>query len=87
MARGVVLLAPARAGLPVAEYAANLVKKSVVGAGHADKEQVADDGAPPAAGLRDRAAPTPPTRWRSRSATPITPRTRGLAARHRSAAR
>ena len=27
-------------GLPVAEYAANLVKKSVVGAGHAEKEQV-----------------------------------------------
>ena len=40
-ARGVVLLAPARAGLPVYEYAANLVKKSVVGAGHADKHQVA----------------------------------------------
>jgi crossover junction endodeoxyribonuclease RuvC len=28
-------------GLKVAEYAANLVKKSVVGAGHADKAQVA----------------------------------------------
>ena len=40
-ARGLVLLAPARAGLPVFEYAANLVKKSVVGAGHADKRQVA----------------------------------------------
>lgn len=40
-ARGVVLLAPARAGLPVFEYAANLVKKSVVGTGHADKHQVA----------------------------------------------
>lgn len=40
-ARGVVMLAPARAGLPVFEYAANLVKKSVVGAGHADKRQVA----------------------------------------------
>jgi crossover junction endodeoxyribonuclease RuvC len=40
-ARGVVLLAPARAGLPVAEYPANLVKKSVVGTGHAGKEQVA----------------------------------------------
>ena len=34
-----MLLAPARAGLPVAEYAANLVKKSVVGAGHADKRR------------------------------------------------
>ena len=40
-ARGVVMLAPARAGLPVFEYAANLVKKSVVGAGHADKRQIA----------------------------------------------
>ena len=41
MARGVALLAPAMAGLPVAEYAANLVKKSVVGTGHADKVQIA----------------------------------------------
>jgi len=40
-ARGVVMLAPARAGLPVFEYSANLVKKSVVGTGHADKSQVA----------------------------------------------
>lgn len=40
-ARGVVLLAPARAGLPVFEYAANLVKKSVTGAGHAEKRQIA----------------------------------------------
>ena len=40
MARGVVLLVPARAGLSVAEYAANAVKKSVVGVGHAAKEQV-----------------------------------------------
>ena len=41
MARGIALLAPAMAGLRVGEYAANLVKKSVVGAGHADKAQVA----------------------------------------------
>lgn len=40
MARGVVLLVPARAGLPVAEYGANHVKKSIVGTGHADKDQV-----------------------------------------------
>jgi crossover junction endodeoxyribonuclease RuvC len=40
-ARGVVLLAPARAGLPVFEYAANLIKKAVVGVGHADKRQIA----------------------------------------------
>ena len=40
MARGVVLLAPAERGMPVFEYATNLVKKSVVGSGHADKAQV-----------------------------------------------
>lgn len=40
LARGVVLLVPAKAGLRVAEYGANHVKKSVVGAGHADKVQV-----------------------------------------------
>lgn len=40
-ARAAALLAPARAGLPVAEYAARLVKKSVVGTGGADKTQVA----------------------------------------------
>ena len=40
VARGVVLLAPAERGLPVAEYSTNLVKKAVVGAGHAEKEQV-----------------------------------------------
>ena len=40
MARGVVLLVPGKAGLLVAEYGANHVKKSVVGAGHADKVQV-----------------------------------------------
>lgn len=39
-ARGVALLAPARFRLPIAEYATNLVKKSVVGAGHAQKAQV-----------------------------------------------
>jgi len=40
VARGVVLLAPAERGVPVAEYSANMVKKSVVGVGHAEKEQV-----------------------------------------------
>ena len=40
VARGVVLLVPALAGLPVAEYGANHIKKSVVGVGHADKAQV-----------------------------------------------
>ena len=41
-ARGVALLVPALAGLAVSEYATNLVKKSVVGTGHADKRQVAE---------------------------------------------
>ncbi|MEE8123187.1 MAG: crossover junction endodeoxyribonuclease RuvC [Alphaproteobacteria bacterium] len=41
LARGVVLLVPARAGHAVSEYAPNLVKKSVVGNGHAAKRQVA----------------------------------------------
>jgi len=40
VARGVVLLAPAERGIPVAEYSANLIKKSVVGVGHADKPQI-----------------------------------------------
>jgi crossover junction endodeoxyribonuclease RuvC len=39
-ARGAAMLAPARAGLPVAEYAANAIKKAIVGAGHADKTQI-----------------------------------------------
>lgn len=39
-ARGIALLAPALAGILVAEYAPNLVKKTVVGAGHADKRQI-----------------------------------------------
>ena len=39
-ARGVALAAPALMGLPVAEYSANLIKKTVVGAGHAEKQQV-----------------------------------------------
>lgn len=39
-ARGIALLAPALAGIPVAEYAANLIKKTVTGAGHAEKAQV-----------------------------------------------
>jgi crossover junction endodeoxyribonuclease RuvC len=39
-ARGIAMLVPARAGLHVAEYAPNLVKKSIVGSGHGDKAQV-----------------------------------------------
>lgn len=40
-ARAAVMLAPAKCGLPVAEYSPNLIKKAVVGAGHADKSQIA----------------------------------------------
>jgi crossover junction endodeoxyribonuclease RuvC len=40
-ARAAVMIAPARAGLIVAEYAAKVVKKAVVGTGGADKTQVA----------------------------------------------
>ncbi len=39
-ARGVALLIPARAGIAVSEYAPNLVKKTIVGAGRADKKQI-----------------------------------------------
>ena len=39
-ARGVALMTPASLGLPVGEYAANLVKKSIVGTGHAEKGQI-----------------------------------------------
>jgi len=39
-ARGIALLAPARIGLPVSEYAPNLVKKTVIGVGHGDKKQI-----------------------------------------------
>ena len=39
-ARGIALLVPASAGVAVAEYAPNLVKKTIVGAGHAEKAQI-----------------------------------------------
>ena len=39
-ARGIAMLVPARAGLPVAEYAPNVVKKTVIGAGHGEKAQI-----------------------------------------------
>jgi len=40
-ARGIALLVPAQAGLPIGEYAPNAVKKAVVGVGHAAKAQIA----------------------------------------------
>lgn len=39
-ARGVAMLVPARASIEVAEYAPNLIKKTIVGAGHSDKRQI-----------------------------------------------
>ncbi|MEM1130514.1 MAG: crossover junction endodeoxyribonuclease RuvC [Pseudomonadota bacterium] len=39
-ARGIALLVPAQAGLAIGEYAPNAVKKTVVGVGHAAKEQI-----------------------------------------------
>ena len=39
-ARGIAMLVPARAGLLVAEYAPNAVKKAVIGVGHGDKAQI-----------------------------------------------
>lgn len=39
-ARGIALVVPAAKGIPVSEYLPNLVKKTVVGSGHAAKEQV-----------------------------------------------
>ena len=39
-ARGVALMVPAKAGVIIAEYAPNLVKKTIVGAGHAEKRQI-----------------------------------------------
>jgi len=39
-ARGIAMLVPARSGLPVAEYAPNAVKKTVIGVGHGDKAQI-----------------------------------------------
>ena len=39
-ARGIAMLVPARAGLPVSEYAPNSVKKAVIGVGHGDKNQI-----------------------------------------------
>jgi crossover junction endodeoxyribonuclease RuvC len=39
-ARGIAMLVPALAGLSVAEYAPNLIKKTIVGAGHCEKAQI-----------------------------------------------
>src|SRR5258707_9090128 len=39
-ARGITMLVPAIAGIPVSEYAPNLVKKTIVGAGHCEKVQI-----------------------------------------------
>jgi crossover junction endodeoxyribonuclease RuvC len=39
-ARGIALMVPAKAGVLIAEYAPNLIKKTIVGAGHGDKAQI-----------------------------------------------
>ena len=39
-ARGIAMLVPALAGLAVAEYAPNAVKKAVIGVGHGEKQQI-----------------------------------------------
>ncbi|KHJ54805.1 Holliday junction resolvase [Aureimonas altamirensis] len=39
-ARGIAMLVPALAGLPVSEYAPNAVKKAVIGVGHGEKTQI-----------------------------------------------
>ena len=39
-ARGIAMVVPAKAGVMIAEYAPNLVKKAIVGAGHGDKAQI-----------------------------------------------
>jgi crossover junction endodeoxyribonuclease RuvC len=39
-ARGIALVVPAKAGVPVSEYAPNLIKKTIVGVGHCDKSQI-----------------------------------------------
>src|SRR6202034_1893335 len=67
-ARGVALLAPALAGIPVTEYGAKSVKLAVVGTGGAEKPQVQMMGGR----VRRSDAPMRRTRWRWRSATRIT---------------
>lgn len=39
-ARGIALVVPACSGLPIGEYAPNVVKKTIVGSGHAGKQQI-----------------------------------------------
>jgi crossover junction endodeoxyribonuclease RuvC len=59
MARGVVLMVPSYYNIPVSEYGANKIKKSVVGVGHADKNQVSTMVQfllPGAKGVKDDAA-------------------------------
>ena len=69
-ASGIAILVAARRGLPVALHTPSEVKAAVTGSGRADKAQV---GAMVTRLLRlERGAatrPTPPTRWRWRSAT------------------
>ena len=58
-ARGIALLVPAQYGLSVGEYAPNSVKKTVVGVGHAAKEQAENEKAP-LSGNQGGSVPLPP---------------------------
>ncbi len=75
-ARGIAMLVPARAGLAVAEYAPNAVKKTVIGVGHGDKKQIHMMVKVLLPKSAAETATMPPTPWPSPSATRITGRAR-----------
>ena len=80
-ARGVVMLAAGQRGLPCTGYTPQQVKGAVCGNGRAGKDQVARM-VKTLLGLAEEPRPiTPPTRWRSRSATPTARRCRSALAR------
>ena len=69
-AAGLAILAATRAGIPVALHTPSEVKAAVTGSGRAGKAQVGGDGHPAAPSCRNSPGrPTPPTRWRWRSAS------------------
>ncbi len=71
-ARGIAMLVPAQAGIPVGEYAPNSVKKAVVGVGHADKQQIVHMVRAATAGRRDCRARCGGCAGRSQSVTRTT---------------
>ena len=68
-ASGIALVVAARRGSPVALHTPSEVKAAVTGSGRADKAQVGAMVTRLLRLTRRRGPPTPPTRWRSRSAT------------------